>query len=134
MLSKTIINKVINETDIVEVISEYVPLQPKGKACSGLPFHDDQNPSMSVSREIKMFNCFSCNYKAMSSILWRSTKTSILKKPPSNLPNGWESKSIIAKRRKNSKTKNVIKSWKKQPVFTSSICTTAKKDKLLWSI
>ena len=64
MLSKTIINKVINETDIVEVISEYVPLQPKGKSMFGLcPFHDDQNPSMSVSREIKMFNCFSCNTK-----------------------------------------------------------------------
>ncbi|HHU24561.1 MAG TPA: DNA primase [Acholeplasmataceae bacterium] len=64
MIPRNIINKVINETDIVEVISEYVQLQPRGKSMFGLcPFHDDQNPSMSVSREIKMFNCFSCNTK-----------------------------------------------------------------------
>ena len=51
-------------TDIVDIVNEYVPLKRKGKIFFGLcPFHDDKNPSMSVSDSVKMFNCFSCNTK-----------------------------------------------------------------------
>lgn len=64
MVVKDVIQKVINQTDIVEVINEYIPLHPKGSSMIGLcPFHDDKNPSMSVSRNKKVFNCFSCNTK-----------------------------------------------------------------------
>ena len=50
-----------NRVNIVDIIKDYVPLVPKGKNYFGIcPFHDDHNPSMSVSNEKKMFNCFVC--------------------------------------------------------------------------
>ena len=58
-------NETINEVrignDIVEVISSYLPLVKKGKNFFGVcPFHDDNNPSMSVSSEKQIYKCFSC--------------------------------------------------------------------------
>ena len=59
--SYDVINEVRNKLDIVDVISEYIPLTKKGKNFFGVcPFHDDNNPSMSVSRELQIFRCFSC--------------------------------------------------------------------------
>lgn len=47
--------------DIVEVISSYLPLSKKGKNFFGVcPFHDDTNPSMSVSKDKQIYKCFSC--------------------------------------------------------------------------
>ena len=64
MISKNIRDKVIQNTSIVEVVSGYLPLTRKGNSYFGVcPFHDDKNPSMSVSDSVKMFNCFSCNTK-----------------------------------------------------------------------
>lgn len=64
MIPSTTTKKVIEATDIVEVVGEYVSLKKKGTSYFGLcPFHDDKNPSMSVSGEKKIFNCFSCNTK-----------------------------------------------------------------------
>lgn len=64
MISSATTRKVIEATDIVEVVGEYVSLKKKGTSYFGLcPFHDDKNPSMSVSGEKKIFNCFSCNTK-----------------------------------------------------------------------
>ena len=64
MISKNIRDKVIQNTSIVEVVSGYLPLTRKGNSYFGIcPFHDDKNPSMSVSDSVKMFNCFSCNTK-----------------------------------------------------------------------
>lgn len=54
--------KVINESDIVKIISEYIPLEKKGNDYKGIcPFHNDSNPSLSVSPVKKLFKCFSCN-------------------------------------------------------------------------
>ncbi len=64
MIPRTLAKRVIDATDIVEVVGEYVPLKKKGTSYFGLcPFHDDKNPSMSVSGEKKIFNCFSCGTK-----------------------------------------------------------------------
>lgn len=64
MIPKSVTKQVIDATDIVEVIGEYVTLKKKGTSYFGLcPFHDDKNPSMSVSGEKKIFNCFSCGTK-----------------------------------------------------------------------
>ena len=50
-----------NKVDIVDVVRDYVPLVQKGKNYFGIcPFHDDHNPSMSVSPERKMYKCFVC--------------------------------------------------------------------------
>lgn len=55
------INNIRNSVDIVEVISEYIPLESKGKNYFGVcPFHDDNHPSMSVSKEKQIYTCFSC--------------------------------------------------------------------------
>lgn len=64
MLPYQITRRVINETNITEVVSEYVKLKKKGSSMVGLcPFHNDNRPSMSVSEKVKMFNCFSCGTK-----------------------------------------------------------------------
>ncbi len=61
MISQNIINRIIEEVDIVETIGSYLSLTPKGKNYWAVcPFHNDSNPSMSVSREKKFFKCFSC--------------------------------------------------------------------------
>lgn len=64
MIPYQITRRVINETNITEIVSEYVKLKKKGSSMFGLcPFHNDNNPSMSVSEKVKMFNCFSCGAK-----------------------------------------------------------------------
>ncbi len=47
--------------DIVDVVSEFVTLNKRGKNHMGLcPFHDDHSPSMNVSQEKQIYKCFSC--------------------------------------------------------------------------
>lgn len=56
-----IINEIRKKCDIVDIVSSYLPLTQKGKNFFGVcPFHDDSNPSMSVSREKQIYRCFSC--------------------------------------------------------------------------
>ncbi len=60
-ISPNVIDEILSKTSIVDIISEYVDLEKKGKNHVGLcPFHGDTNPSMSVSEEKKIFKCFSC--------------------------------------------------------------------------
>lgn len=60
-LSQEKINEIRNSVNIVDVISSYVSLIPKGKNYFGVcPFHDDNNPSMSVSPSRQIYKCFSC--------------------------------------------------------------------------
>lgn len=60
-LNNDLINEIRNNTDIVEVISNYVSLTKSGKNYFGIcPFHDDNHPSMSVSPEKQIYKCFSC--------------------------------------------------------------------------
>lgn len=49
------------KVNIVDIIRDYIPLVQKGKNFFGVcPFHDDHNPSMSVSSEKQMYKCFVC--------------------------------------------------------------------------
>ena len=55
------LNEIRNSVNIVDVISSYINLTPKGKNYFGVcPFHDDNNPSMSVSPDKQIYKCFSC--------------------------------------------------------------------------
>ncbi len=55
------VNEILEKVDIVDVVSEYVDLERKGKNFFGIcPFHDDNNPSMSVSPQKQLYKCFSC--------------------------------------------------------------------------
>lgn len=56
-----VINEIRKSVNIVDVISDYLPLTKKGKNYFGVcPFHDDHSPSMSVSEEKQIYTCFSC--------------------------------------------------------------------------
>ena len=49
------------KADIANIIRDYIPLTKRGKNYFGIcPFHDDHNPSMSVSPEKQMYKCFVC--------------------------------------------------------------------------
>ena len=55
------INEIRKSIDIIDVISHYIPLTPRGKNFFGVcPFHDDHSPSMSVSKDKQIYKCFSC--------------------------------------------------------------------------
>ncbi len=61
MDNTNVINEIRSKVDIVDIVSSYLPLTQKGKNFFGVcPFHDDTNPSMSVSREKQIYRCFSC--------------------------------------------------------------------------
>lgn len=60
-LSDELIEQIRDQNDIVELISEYVPLKKRGKNYTGLcPFHEEKKPSFSVSPERQIFHCFGC--------------------------------------------------------------------------
>src|SRR5574344_2860441 len=61
-VSQELINEIRSSVDIVDVISSYLELTPKGRNFFGIcPFHDDNHPSMSVSKEKQIYTCFSCH-------------------------------------------------------------------------
>ncbi len=60
-MSYTNLEEILKQVDIVDVISQYIDLERKGKNFFGVcPFHDDTTPSMSVSQEKQIYKCFSC--------------------------------------------------------------------------
>ena len=60
-ITNEVINDIRNRTNIIDIVSSYLPLSKKGKNYFGVcPFHDDHSPSMSVSFEKQIYTCFSC--------------------------------------------------------------------------
>lgn len=60
-IPQSFINDLISRVDIVDVISQRVPLKKAGKdykACC--PFHDEKTPSFNVSQSKQFFHCFGC--------------------------------------------------------------------------
>lgn len=61
-LSSEQINEIRNSVDIVDVVSRYISLTKRGKNYFGVcPFHEDSDPSLSVSSDKQIFSCFSCH-------------------------------------------------------------------------
>lgn len=55
------INTIRSNADIVEIIGDYLELKQKGRNYVAIcPFHDDHTPSLVVSTERQIFNCFTC--------------------------------------------------------------------------
>ncbi len=55
------VNDIRNSADIVDVIGHYIPLIKKGKSFNAVcPFHDDHDPSLSISRDKQIYKCFVC--------------------------------------------------------------------------
>ena len=60
-ISEEIIQKIKDQNDIVDIISETVKLKKTGRNFSGLcPFHNEKSPSFSVSQEKQIYKCFGC--------------------------------------------------------------------------
>jgi DNA primase len=56
-----IIEQIRHDTDIVEVISDFVALKKRGRNYLGLcPFHNEKTPSFNVLPEKGIFKCFGC--------------------------------------------------------------------------
>lgn len=57
----SLISRIQQANDIVDIISEYLSLTNRGKEFVGLcPFHADHRPSMYVSPAKQIFKCFAC--------------------------------------------------------------------------
>ncbi|HAF64252.1 TPA: DNA primase [Candidatus Beckwithbacteria bacterium] len=55
------VEQVRQKTDIVEIISEAVPLKKAGRNFKALcPFHEEKTPSFMVNPERQIFKCFGC--------------------------------------------------------------------------
>lgn len=55
------LNRLIAKADIVDITSRYITVTKKGKNYTALcPFHQDTNPSLSISPDKQIFKCFVC--------------------------------------------------------------------------
>lgn len=60
-ISEDVINDIRNSASITEVIGHYIPLVKKGKGFTAVcPFHDDHDPSLSISEDKQIYKCFVC--------------------------------------------------------------------------
>lgn len=58
---QSLIDDILKHADIVRVVSSYLNLTKKGKNFLAVcPFHDDSNPSLTISPEKQIFKCFVC--------------------------------------------------------------------------
>ena len=61
MIDRATVEKILDAVRIEEVIGDFVTLRKRGANYLGLcPFHQDKNPSMSVSATKGIFKCFAC--------------------------------------------------------------------------
>ena len=61
MIDRRTIEKIMDATNIVDVVGEFVTLRKSGVNYKGLcPFHDDKTPSFMVSPTKQICKCFSC--------------------------------------------------------------------------
>ncbi|MDW5300338.1 MAG: DNA primase [Sedimentibacter sp.] len=60
-LDSDVINRILEENDIVDVIGEFLPLKKAGANYNtNCPFHKEKTPSFVVSPDKQVFHCFGC--------------------------------------------------------------------------
>ena len=61
LIPSEFIQDIVRRLDIVEFISEYLPLKRTGQTYKGLcPFHNEKSPSFNVRPDKQMYYCFGC--------------------------------------------------------------------------
>ena len=61
MIEESVIKSVLEGTDIVRLVGEYVQLKRIGRSVKGLcPFHQEKTPSFHVNAERHAYHCFGC--------------------------------------------------------------------------
>lgn len=66
-IEQSVINEIKDKTDILDLVSEYVKLEKRGRNYIGLcPFHDEKTPSFTVSEDKQICHCFGCKKVVMS--------------------------------------------------------------------
>ena len=61
MIPDAVIEAIQQQSDIVSIISGYIPLKQTGRSFKALcPFHHEKTPSFVVSPEKQIFHCFGC--------------------------------------------------------------------------
>ena len=61
MTDHSTVEAIRSSLDIVQLISEVVPLQKRGQNFFGIcPFHHEKSPSFSVNSQKQLFHCFGC--------------------------------------------------------------------------
>ena len=60
-IPEEVINEVKNNVNILDVTSQFVDLQKRGRNYFGYcPFHEERTPSFTVNEDKQIFHCFSC--------------------------------------------------------------------------
>lgn len=61
LISDDKINQIVQSSNIVDIIGEYVDLKRSGSSFKGLcPFHNEKTPSFTVDDKKQLFHCFGC--------------------------------------------------------------------------
>ena len=61
MIKEEDIQNIRRQADIADIISHYIDVQKNGRNYKAVcPFHDDHDPSLSISREKQIYKCFVC--------------------------------------------------------------------------
>ena len=61
MIKQESIERVLDQSDIQDVISEFISLKKRGVNYIGLcPFHNEKTPSFTVSPSKSIYKCFGC--------------------------------------------------------------------------
>lgn len=61
-IPKNIINEIIEQTNIIEIISSHIKIIKKGKYYQALcPFHNEKIPSFTINEKKQFYYCFGCN-------------------------------------------------------------------------
>lgn len=61
LISDAKINEILQSSNIIDIIGEYVDLKRSGSSYKGLcPFHNEKTPSFTVDDKKQLFHCFGC--------------------------------------------------------------------------
>ena len=85
-MDNKLLDEINEKTAIVDLVSEFVSLQKRGKNYMGLcPFHQEKTPSFSVSPEKNIAKCMSCGEGGNPINFYRKIKNISLNEAASEL-------------------------------------------------